>query len=90
MGLPITRLGENPAAYEYREKTYFHKVPWWVWLAGTSVALTHDMARKINAQIRKEEKRGRKILEDMGIEAYDKKARQRYEYMGPKIDSPLS
>ena len=85
MGLPITRLGENPTAYEYREKIHFHRVPWWVWLMGTSIALTHDMARKGNTQIRKDEKKGRKILEDMGIDAYDKEARQRYEYMGPKI-----
>jgi len=86
IGLPITRLGENPTAYEYREKIYFHRVPWWVWLMGTSLVLTHDTARKVNIKIRKDEEKGGKILEDMGVEAYDREARRRYEYMGPTID----
>ncbi len=89
LGIPISHLGEDISAWSYKvgNTIRFAEIPrWFYMMLKFSDLATTDIMDRINQQIIKDERRGEKILKEMGEGEYDRKIRMKYEYIGPKIE----
>jgi transglutaminase-like putative cysteine protease len=88
LNIPISKLGEDVSSWSYKtsKSIRYEEKPWVDFFGGKINNLTiTKLLDRMNCYIIRSEKKGKKILEKMGEEEYDRKTRKRYEYLGPKI-----
>lgn len=90
MGIPITRFGESSMGLWFKPipGTMFitESLPYGIGLITSALMLiAPKTVERININIIKQIEKGRRILEEMGEENYDREARKRYSKMLPDI-----
>lgn len=82
--VPIARFGENcgkVGGWFPDDVLHLEKLPYRIIIpTNFLMKLTSDMLHEINSRVEKEREEGRRKLEKIGRENYDKKARRRYGY----------
>ena len=90
MGVPITKFGESSMGLWFKPipGTMFvtESLPYGIGMITKALTLlAPKTVERINVNILKQIEKGRKILEEMGEENYDREARKKYRMMTPKI-----
>ncbi|RLF44608.1 MAG: hypothetical protein DRN29_08135 [Thermoplasmata archaeon] len=91
MGIPLAKLGDEPTGiwnYPVKETEMFLEgLPYGVGIGWDLfvILIGPKEAEKVNLSVEAGRKRGRKILEEMGEEEYDRMVRAKYQAKIPKI-----
>lgn len=91
MGIPLAKLGDEPTGiwnYPVKEtEMYLEGLPYGVGIGWDLFikVIGPKEAEKVNLSVEEGRKRGRKILEEMGEEEYDRMVREKYQAKIPKI-----
>ena len=91
MGIPLAKLGDEPTGiWNYPVKgteMFLEGLPYGVGIGWDLFVklLGPKEAEKVNISVEKARERGRKILQEMGEEAYDEMVRKKYRAKIPKI-----
>jgi len=84
LGLPITRFGENTSAWRNLPQIRFDRMPV-IFSPMLIYATVSSLSKKMDKQIARDERKGQKVLDILGLEEYDRRARRRWEFRMPKL-----
>ena len=90
LNVPVPKLGEDASSWSYAHKTSksitYDSLPLLYYLeTKANNLMICKIADRANHDMIWAERKGRKILNKMGEKEYNRKLKERYEYMGPTI-----